>query len=279
MRFFLSVVFAFFTSVCFCAEIIDGDGRVLQISENPRIVPITPVVAEIIFELGAEKNLVVLPSFVDNRGKQLDVIGSAYGLDWERIIKLSPDVVISSFIQDKTIQKKCEQFGIRFVYMHKEGLQNIPKDIRLLGKICGKQRCAEELATNFEREISFVSIDKKIPAFFLMATVAAGKGSYISDIMKLCGFENCADKTGSTWPVLAREFILKENPEALFVAYFSEFQKKTMSEFLHTDSAWKNVNAVKKSKIYFIPISDIILPDTRVLRAIKTMRNAKKDFQ
>ncbi len=279
MRFFLTTLLLLFAPFCFCFEITDGAGRVVQIKENPRIIPITPVVAELLFEIKAEENLVALPSFVDNRGKPLPIIGSAYGLDWERIVKLSPDVVISSFIQDKTIQKKCEQFGIKFVYMHREGLKNIPKDIRLLGKLCNKENIAEKLAKDFEKEISLPAIEEKVSAFFLMATVAAGKGSYISDIMNLCGFENCADLTGSPWPVLSREFILKSNPEALFVAYFSEEQKKSMHHFLQTDIAWKSVRAIKNSRVFFVPISDIILPDTRVVRAIKFLREVRKDFK
>ena len=96
--------------------------------------------------------------------------------------------------------------------------------------------------------------------------------------MNSFGFENIADKIGKPWVILPREFVVRENPEAVFAAASSESEKTGILHALGRDKAWKNTSAVKNKKIFFIPYSEIILPDAGALNAARRIINARKNF-
>ncbi len=276
MRSFLAII-----CTCFCAsftvaiEVTDGSGRVFDFEKPPRTVALAPVVNDLIFELGAENNLIAVSAFSDTRGKNIKKIGSAYGLDWEMLIKLKPELVICSYLNDDSLRTRFERCGIRYLCLHKEGLVNIVKDIRLLGAIFFKQSNAEILAKKFEDSIKQNSNYPKLRAFFLTGSVVAGHGSFVSDVLHVAGFENCAEKISIPWPVPSREFIVRENPDVLFFTAYDEDSKRDMFNKIRSDSAWRATNAVKNNRIYFVPFNDIILPSFRVVNAIEFIRKTR----
>lgn len=261
------------------AEITDGDGRKFSFARPPRTVSITPVVTELIFEIGAQKYLVGASTFSNLRGEKIPCVGSSYGLDWEKILTLRPDVVVSSNIKDKTIEKRLSEHGIKVVYLHREGLANISKDVRMLGALYGCPDSAEKLAADFERRIAVKYEGRRLRAFLLTSMVAAGRGSFMSDILNICGFSNCADKIGAPWPALQREFILEENPEVIFSVYLDEAQKQSDLDYYRSDDSWRRTDAVRRGNIFFIPLDDIILPSTKVAKVVGELLRVRKTLE
>lgn len=277
----LAAVFVLFAAAvsAFAAEVVDGNGRRVVLPENPRAVAISPAVVDVVVWAGARKNLVAVSAYSYIGGDSLPVVGTSYCLDWERVILLKPDVVITSNIRDEGIERRLARFGIKCVYLHKEGLANIPEDVHLAGEIFGTRAAAEAAAERFERAVLRKHSGAKIPALFLFGSVAAGKGSYVSDLLSNFGFENCADKTGAAWPVLTREFVLRENPRALFVVVASPEQAAGEIARLRADSVWGGIDAVRNNRVYFVDMEKIIIPSPRVEAAAELLQKARGDFE
>lgn len=248
-----------------------------------RTVSLAPVVSELMHSIGAFHNLVGISAYADTHGAKLPSIGTTYSPDWEKIAALSPDVAILPAIADKSVEKRLTQCKIKCVYLHPEGLKNIPRDIVLLGEIFNRQPQAYKLAADFDKLFPPIPAPHQQPvkrprAVFIFGGISAGKNSYVSDILNSFGFENIADKIGKPWVILPREFVVRENPEAVFAAASSESEKAEILRALGRDKAWKNTSAVKNKKIFFIPYSEIILPNAGVLNAARRIINARKNF-
>ncbi len=263
----------------FSAEVVDGNGRRVVLPENPRAVAISPAAVDVVVWAGARKNLVAVSAYSYIGGDSLPVVGTSYCLDWERVILLKPDVVITSNIRDESVERRLARFGIKCVYLHKEGLANIPEDVRLAGEIFGTRPVAEAAAERFKRAVLRRRSGAKIPALFLFGSVAAGKGSYVSDLLSNFGFENCADKTESAWPVLTREFVLRENPRALFLAVASPEQRADELARLRADPVWGGIDAVRNNRVYFVEMDKIIISSPRVEASAELLQKAREDFE
>ena len=277
MRRIAAVVFLFCLSLMSAGaqvEIIDGKGRKVQIPKKPTAVTITPVATDFVFSVGAGDNLLAVSSFSPTHGRNLPQVGSVFGLDFEKVVALNPDVVISGLVSDDFIRARLERCGVKFVYLHGEGLDNIEKNIRLVGKIFGRDAEAGKIAADFVLRTKPVETKKPKRALFIFSSVAAGRGSYVSDLMSRCGFENCAEEANTQWPVLQREFVVKANPEVLFVAFMNPEDKAGALERLRSDIAWRATDAVIKNNIYFVDAADIILPSARVVNAVDTFMRA-----
>ena len=278
-RLFAIIYILFCAFVCFAIEVVDGSGRCFSFKNSPKVVSIAPVVTDLIFAIGAEDNLLAVSAFCDTQGMNIKRIGSSFGLDWEKLVELNPELVICSYVRDNSLRSRLQECGIKYLCLNEEGLANTASDIRLLGKIFSKQVNAEKLARKFEDTIKKQTKGNRPKAIFLLGSVAAGAGSFVGDVLKAGGFENCVDKISSPWPVLSREFILGENPDVLFFTASSEIQREFVLSNIKDDIAWKNTNAVKNNRIYFVPFDDIILPSVRVLNAIEHIRKIRDNLK
>ena len=280
MRRFFAIIYTLFVAcVCFAIEVVDGTGNCFSFKRPPKVVSIAPAVTDLIFAIGAEDNLLAVSAFCDTRGKNIKRIGSSFGLDWEKLVELNPELVICSYIGDDSLRSRLKECGIKYLCLNNEGLANIVRDIRLLGEFFSKRCKAEKLARKFEDTIKNEPKGNRPRAIFLLGSVAAGPGSFVGDVLKSGGFENCVDKISSPWPLLSREFILGENPDVLFFTASSENQREFVLSKLKDDIAWRHSNAVKNNHIFFVPFDDIILPSVRVLNAIEQIRKIRDELK
>ena len=113
---------------------------------------------------------------------------------------------------------------------------------------------------------------EKPRAVFVFGNMAAGKGSYVGDLINACGLENIADAAEKPWPVLSREFIVSSAPEILFVEFADEAEKSSLRKFYEGDSVWRATPAVKNGRVYFVPRDLVGIPGPRVTAALRLMR-------
>ena len=256
------------------AEIADATGRVLDIPENPKIVAMTPAVADFVARAGAAENLVGVSSFSPDVGRKVGCVGSVFSPDYEAIVALRPDVVLCSEIADNSVRARLESCGVKVFTVYADGLGNIEKNMRLIGAVCGRAAQADQIADDFRAKTTGQNVGGGRRALFVFASVAAGKGSFVSDLMERFGYANCAAVAGGSWPMLHREFVVKANPEIIFAAAANDGERAAMSETFKTDAAWRSTDAVKNSRVYFVDAKYIMLPSVGVAGAADVFRRA-----
>ena len=164
---------------------------------------------------------------------------------------------------------------MRPFFLNTEGLENVAKDILLLGKVFFKDAAAEKIARDFDAEIRDErgrQTGRGRKALFMFGNMAAGRGSFVGGLLDACGLKNCADAAGAPWPVLSREFIVSAAPEIIFAEVANGGDEEILLKRFKADPAWASTPAVKGSKICFIHRDIATIPSPRVLEALRIMR-------
>ena len=251
----------------------DARGTEFEFSESPRVATVMPAVTESVFALGAGDLLLADSVFCSypEEAKTKPKVGSFLNPDYEKIAELKPDVFILPTLSDDRIESRLKKLGIKCFFLNSEGLENISKDIILLGDLLRRRQEAARIARNIES--ATVKTQDGRRAMFMFGNMAAGKGSFIGGIMEVCGLKNCCDSIGKPWPVPSREFIIAANPQIVFVEYASESDKLYLEAFYKSDPVWSSTDAVKNDAVCFMPRNIVTIPSYRIMETISLMRD------
>jgi iron complex transport system substrate-binding protein len=197
---------------------------------------------------------------------------ASVNLNEELITSMNPDLIYKSDISDsKEADKLSSKTGAPVVTILKGGLgtekdrEDLYRNLRLIGKISGKDQKAEELISyikatldDLNKRTSNISESEK-PSVYVGGL--AYKGSH--GIESTSGTEpslafingnNVAKGMPSSGSV-SKEQIIEWNPDVIFVDLATLGNAKTGEtaiQQLKTDPAFKNLKAVKDSKVYSI---------------------------
>lgn len=262
--------------LCRAYTVKDARGTAFEFDAPPQAATLVPAVSQDIYAIGADKYLLansrycVYPEGAKNKIK----IGGFIDPDYEKIAELKPQIFILPTLADSRIEDRLAKFGIKCFILHKEGVENIEADIKMLGELFQMEDAAKKVAEEMKSAL------KPVPdaayagkrALFMFGNMAAGKGSFVGDMLDACGLKNAADEIGKPWPVLNREFILTAAPEILFVELPGESERETVLEFYRNDPVWKSTPAVRNSRICLVPREHVTVPSPRILKALEIMR-------
>ncbi len=134
-----------------------------------RIVSLAPSATSILVALGAGRELVGVTKWCADAvpGGKLPRrlrfgqarLGDCWSLDPERVVKLRPTLVIGSVpYKQETVARLLEN-PVTFLAMNPRTLAGIEADIRLLGRIVGKENAAQRLVARMRQE--FAEIRRK----------------------------------------------------------------------------------------------------------------------
>lgn len=283
--YFASAVFSAL-SLPFCAQaytVKDARGNEFEFSKPPRAASIVPSATECVFAVGAENYLVANSRFCrfPKEAKLKEKIGAYMDPDYEKIAVLKPEIFIIPNSADSRLEDRLRQIGIKCFVLNPEGARNIAKDVLLLGELFDKNENAKALAQKIENAISEAENEagansqKRPRAIFMFGKMAAGKGSYVGDIMEIAGFENCiiSDKP---WFVPSKESILSSPPELIFAESPDKKSFENALNFYSADPIWRGTPAVAAKKIFMIESDLISIPGPRIIETLEILKKIRK---
>ncbi|NJE03827.1 ABC transporter substrate-binding protein [Thermococcus sp. MV11] len=263
--------------------VTDFAGRTVTIDKPPeRVIVLSSYWAEILCILGVQDRIVGIGKYVPydpylpDDVKNKTVVGSNFkGLNWETVVGLNPDLIIidwygGKYADAETIQK-AEELGIPVIALTAKTVEDNIKVVKLLGKVFGKEKKANELAKWMEEKLSAVKkTAAQIPeserknVLLISApndisgpiTVYAN-GSAWASIVELVGAHNLAfDKKFDTpWPKLDLEKIIAywgNDTDVLIVTSFSQDKLDNAVNGIKNDPRWREIKAVKEGHVYGI---------------------------
>jgi len=140
--------------------VLDDLGRSVDIEEIPqRIVSLAPSNTEILFALGLGEKVVGVTEYCNYPPEALDKekVGGYSTPDIEKIIALQPDLILASSIHAKELIPALEQRGLTVFALEPKSIDGILEDIRMVGKIAGKEEEASVLVTQMENKIKAIT--------------------------------------------------------------------------------------------------------------------------
>lgn len=212
--------------------VTDDYGRTVVIPAHPqRVVSLSPAVTEIMFALGADSLLVGRTDFCvyPAQAEHIPSIGGISNLNIEKILSLSPDLVISGSMVGKKVTDQMDQMGVPMVcVVEKPKFEALYDNIRAIGRLVDKDREADSLNTLMRQRVSALGSDTITPlpdntrpsVYYVVGYGAggnftAGGNTFINDIIRMAGGRNiAADVEGWSYSL---EALVKEDPDYIIV--------------------------------------------------------------
>lgn len=255
---------------------IDQMGRKIEIPKNPqRIISLVPSQTELLAYFGLEEKIVGITKFCIHPEKifqEKTKIGGTKNYHFDRIEKLNPDLIIGNKEENEKIQieKLEEKYPVWMSDI--ETLEEAFEMILMLGEIFDKKEKAQELVEKIKTGFSKINLKKKKSVAYLIwqkPFMAAGKGTFINDLMQRIGLENifADEKKPSRYPEIGLKILQEKKPELILLSS-EPYPFKT-----------KHLQEIQKQ----IPESKVILADgemfswygSRLLKAIDYFSNLK----
>jgi ABC-type Fe3+-hydroxamate transport system substrate-binding protein/adenosylcobinamide amidohydrolase len=238
---------------------IDARANKIEIKTKPcNVVSLVPAITDIILNLGESTSLkgVTYHDNITSDSKIINV-GSFFNPSVEKIEEIKPDVIFISSLQKK-VREKFQGKAV-LIELDAHSIDDIYKNITILGKIYNKENKAQQIIENMQNEINLVSKKvNKIPesqrkkVIRLMGRdtiMTPGDDSFQNDyIRKAGGIPPVFNKRGNVVPISKEEWI-KFNPQIIYAC-----GGDTKAEaIIQKEQGWKDVDAVKNRKIFYFP--------------------------
>jgi ABC-type Fe3+-hydroxamate transport system substrate-binding protein len=175
----------------------NNTNEISKIAPAGRVVSLVPSLTETIASLGAENRLTGVTRFCkypkDIRERKV-VVGGTKDFDIEAITRLKPDVVVAVKEEnDKTgILKLAEKLPV--VLFNITHIEDAFDMIRTLGKLLGEEEKSGQLVEKIKKEFGTIPVDftkrKCLYLIWKKPWMAAGKQTFINEILEKFGFEN-----------------------------------------------------------------------------------------
>ncbi len=208
-------------------QVTDQLGRLVAVKEVPqRIISLAPSNTEILFALGLGDRIVAVTKneTYPPEAKQKDTIGGFSTPNIEKILSLSPDLVVAAGLHEKTVIPRLEENGIKVVALNSNTIDDTLKGIILIGNVTGKSREAATLVAQMNTRIKAVT-DKttKLPESGQPSVLyivwsdplkVAGSGTFHDDLIRKAGGRNVSG-TLSGYPTVSLESVIQANPAVM----------------------------------------------------------------
>lgn len=238
-----------FLVIIFTAISIFTGCREKKVDKNGinRIVSLGPSATEILFAIGADKQLVACTDFCDYpaEAKTKASVGgfAANNISLESIISYEPDLVyLFSGMHDSLI-KQLQDMGINVYVSKAASVDDVKKEIIEIGTITGHSAEAEDVVKEMNillAEARNKSAEAKkngsSPLIYWQVwddpLMTAGKNSFINDIITLAGGINIFGEENSDYPIISDEAVIAAKPQFIFITKASDNYSVTNNKIM-----------------------------------------------
>ena len=254
-------------------SISDDFGAQVAFDAPPqRIISLAPNLTELAYAAGMGRSMVAVTAYSDypEAAKQLPQVGDAFRLDWERLVAFKPDLVLAwgsnLSARDRAAFAKL---GLKLLVLESRRLDDIPKVLRLLGKIAATDEAAETAARTFEQQAADLrqryAARTAVRAYFQIADaplLTVNGAHIISDVLHLCGAENVFAAAPLLTPAISDEALVREQPQVMLGIAATREQEE------QTRNVWRNLplSAVKQGHMGFVHPDLISRSTPRILQ-------------
>jgi iron complex transport system substrate-binding protein len=274
------LIFPALTWPAFAARFRDSLDREVDVQVPPqRIVPLAPSITEILYYLGLEDRVVGVTqySYFPPEAAKKPKVGSYIDLNVEKIMSLSPDLVIGTVDGNQPwVVRLLEEAGVPVFLVNPRHVSKVIKTIATIGRVCGValegDRSANRLKARMDRVLAKVT-GRNRPLVFLQINIkpimTVNRNTFHHDLIHLAGGVNMTAQEPITYPRLSLEEVIRRKPEVILV---SSMERGGRFEKARQDwMAWTSIPAVKNGRVHLIDSDLIDRPSPRIIQGLENM--------
>ena len=239
-------------------------GYTTTIAKKPtKIISLSPSATEIFYAVGAGSQILAVDNLSNYPANAPVSEISAFEPSVEAILAKKPDLVLLSIDSTKApqIRNALVKLGIP-VLMEKAPatLKDVYAENTLLARVTDRQAGAVKLNASMAKSIKEILAkakkSSKIRIFHELDDTyfSATSNTFIGKVYKSFGAVNIADVAAgadnSGYPQLSAEYLLKSDPQVIFLA---DAQYGVTADSVSKRAGWSQISAVKNKKIVELP--------------------------
>lgn len=223
---------------------VDGVGADMS-GPARRIVSLAPHITDSLLALGAHDAIVGVIDDHPDRGAHarslsgLPVVGDAAGLNYEVMLTLRPEIILAwGGGTPQAWIDRLRALHMTVLVLESRRLEEIPAEVEALGRIAGREREAHARAEALREQLAKLGKEgsgRRMRYFYQawrQPLYSLQGGHLLSQALARCGADNILPPGPVAAPVVSPEFVLRENPDILFLsedkagesrAYWSRF--------------------------------------------------------
>jgi iron complex transport system substrate-binding protein len=265
-------------------KLTDGLGRSIELAAPAqRIISIAPSNTEILFALGAGKQIVGREEMSDYPAEAKDVtsIGSVFQkLNTEAIVALQPDLILAAEINSPEQVKALEDLKLNVYYLpNPKTFDDLYKNLEIVGQLTGRSAEAaklnESLKARYDAVIQKISQAKDAPTVFyeIDATdptkpYTSGPGTFIDLVITLAGGKNIGGELKDAFAQISSEELVNQNPDIIVLG---DALYGVTAESVAQRPGWGALNAVKNNQVFKFDDNLISRPGPRLIDGLELM--------
>lgn len=244
-------------------------------SSTQRIVSLAPNLTELVYTVGAGKQLVGVSAWSDYPREVLDlpVVGDAFTVDQERLALARPDLLLVwESGTPAHVVDELRGVGYNVVSIRTRELDDVADALLQIGELTGHVREATEAAELYRSELqSLRDRYQSLPPIRVFYQVAArplytvNNEHYISELISVCGGDNIFKDLSELAPTVDVEAVVDRDPEVMLASTdagddaFVEWER------------WPGMAANTFGNLFLLPADEIGRATTRVIVAGNAM--------
>ncbi|MDT8285031.1 MAG: helical backbone metal receptor [Thermovirgaceae bacterium] len=251
-----------------------------------RIVSLAPAITECVFALGAGDSVagVTEQDVFPEKVKEIPVVGGYLDPSLEKILALSPDLVVGIATFHAKLLERLSSLGVNTLPLtiHR-GLDGVEGALVQIGDRIGREDRAKEVWKGIEVQLASVESEVRrafplgAPSLLVVVwhdplTVAGGV-NFINDILVRIGIPNAAADILYTFPQMDPEGIISRDPDIILVPQ-TERGMSLSPETLEKVLAGLSIRAVENGMITSVSADLLFHPGPRAGEAASSLLEA-----
>ena len=251
------------------ATITDDNGRTVNFDKKPeRIVVTSASFLEPLYAVGG--TVVGRPdskSKIPDAAKNVTSIGRVYQIDAEKVLSLTPDLVILNKGMNEKLVETLAANNVNTLVLDMKTYDDVKREIGIFAALTGEKEKGEQLTSKMDADIAAVraSIPQDKKRVAIIHSTGQGlsvqlDGSIAGSIVNMLGWENTAagmtalDKNPDAAPY-SMETLVAQNPDIIFVTSMGEEAeiRASMEAMFAESPAWQSVTAIRDGRVYYLP--------------------------
>jgi ABC-type Fe3+-hydroxamate transport system substrate-binding protein len=203
---------------------IDHLGNTIELSETPkRIISLVPSQTELLWDLGLHNEIIGITKFCIHPQKMFkskNRVGGTKTIDIDKIRNLKPDLIIGNKEENEHSQiiELQKEFTVWMSDIY--NLNDAYKMIKDIGELVNKKNESLLMISNIKKSFSLLKKHNKTALYLIWKSpyMAAGKSTFIGDLLCEIGLINCLENSNLRYPELLLEDIKQLNPDVILLS-------------------------------------------------------------
>jgi iron complex transport system substrate-binding protein len=269
--------------------LVDDRGYVLKLTSYPnRIISLAPSNTEILFAIGGGDKVVGVTDQCNYpynfsawiEAGNLTSVGHYWNPNIEAIVALKPDLILAAFAQEKVVNT-LREMGYKVIVLDPDNIDDILKDILLVGRATDKDVEAGVLVNDLRRRIDVIvgkvsgatSKPKVYYEVWYDPLWSVGSESWENELIEKAGGINIFADQDLNYFEMSSEAIISRNPDIMVFPLGHGGGPPFWGSFdqVKARPGWSAISAVQNNRLYTIDADIICRAGPRIVDALETL--------